>query len=432
MQSKKPRLPFSSMKPAFAPSGDYHRFSPDHHPPPQNDADSIVVNPLKFKRKSDTADYGDRMTPASTEAANSPLQTRKSSKASRLTKCNGSEPQIPGSNMGSPSGNNLSPAGPSRYDTSLGMLTKRFINLIKLAKDGILDLRKAADILEVQKRRIYDITNVLQGIGLIEKNSKNIVQWKDLDISRPEEADDSIASFQAEVENLTMEESQLDEQIREMEERLRGLREDENSQKYLFVTEEDIKSLPCFQNETLIAIKSPHCTTLEVPDPDEAVDYPQRRYRMVLRSTMGPIDVHLLSQFAEKFEEIKGVDVTPNLPSSPEFNRHGSTVVSEDRGKDLEIQEDVHRPSSDFPTSPDFVSGIMKIVPSDFDSNTDYWLLSDADVNISDMWRTEPEVEWNDLDTIHEDYCLTHVSPPPTQTPSNASEVPSASNLAGD
>ena len=31
---------------------------------------------------------------------------------------------------------------------------------------------------QVQKRRIYDITNVLEGIGLIEKKLKNNIQWK--------------------------------------------------------------------------------------------------------------------------------------------------------------------------------------------------------------------------------------------------------------
>ncbi len=30
----------------------------------------------------------------------------------------------------------------------------------------------------MQKRRIYDITNVLEGIGLIEKKSKNNIQWR--------------------------------------------------------------------------------------------------------------------------------------------------------------------------------------------------------------------------------------------------------------
>lgn len=38
---------------------------------------------------------------------------------------------------------------------------------------------QAVDFLEVkQKRRIYDITNVLEGIGLIEKESKNSIKWK--------------------------------------------------------------------------------------------------------------------------------------------------------------------------------------------------------------------------------------------------------------
>jgi transcription factor E2F3 len=83
-----------------------------------------------------------------------------------------------------------------------GLLTKKFINLLKQAEDGILDLNKAAGTLEViietsdymhdlilmlirellmiqvQKRRIYDITNVLEGIGLIEKKLKNRIRWK--------------------------------------------------------------------------------------------------------------------------------------------------------------------------------------------------------------------------------------------------------------
>ncbi len=33
--------------------------------------------------------------------------------------------------------------------------------------------------LKVQKRRIYDITNVLEGIGLVEKTGKNGIRWKD-------------------------------------------------------------------------------------------------------------------------------------------------------------------------------------------------------------------------------------------------------------
>ncbi len=58
------------------------------------------------------------------------------------------------------------------------MLTKKFVLLVQQAPDKRLDLNQASDLLKVQKRRIYDITNVLEGIGFIEKIGKNIVKWK--------------------------------------------------------------------------------------------------------------------------------------------------------------------------------------------------------------------------------------------------------------
>ena len=57
------------------------------------------------------------------------------------------------------------------------MLTKKFIQLLSQSPDGVSDLNKAGEVLKVQKRRIYDITNVLEGIHLIKKKSKNNVQW---------------------------------------------------------------------------------------------------------------------------------------------------------------------------------------------------------------------------------------------------------------
>ena len=51
----------------------------------------------------------------------------------------------------------------SRQDNSLGILTKKFIHLIKNSPDNTVDLNEAVKALNVQKRRIYDITNVLEG-----------------------------------------------------------------------------------------------------------------------------------------------------------------------------------------------------------------------------------------------------------------------------
>ncbi|XXG73466.1 hypothetical protein AAC387_Pa07g2377 [Persea americana] len=411
MQTIRRHLPFSSSKPPFMLPGDYHRFPSGGEARRLADEEggAIVVKPT-LKRKCKTENYelesSEWMTsPVYTEVVNSPLRTPISgkgcgtcsrSKGSKYTK---SGPQSPMSNAGSPSCNSLTPIGTCRCDSSLGFLTKKFIHLIKHAEDGILDLNKASDTLEVQKRRIYDITNVLEGIGLIEKKIKNRIRWKGLDVSRPGEVDTDAITLKAEVENLSLEEHILDDRIREMRERLRDLSEDENYQKWLYVTGEDIKSLPCFQNDTLMAIKAPDGTTLEVPDPDEAVEYPQRRYRIILRSTMGPIDVYLVSQFEEKFEEMNVEETTPSLQLASSSGSAVTMMTDNSGGKEMGLEvQDPQRICADLNASQDFVGGIMKIVPSDNDA--DYWLLSDADVSITDIWGTESGVEWDGADRL--------------------------------
>lgn len=39
-------------------------------------------------------------------------------------------------------------------------------------------MNEIANFLQVPKRRLYDITNVLEGVGILEKRSKNTVAWK--------------------------------------------------------------------------------------------------------------------------------------------------------------------------------------------------------------------------------------------------------------
>jgi transcription factor E2F3 len=141
--------------------------------------------------------------------------------------------------------------------------------------------------------------------------------------------------------------------------------------RWLYVTDEDIKSLSCFQNETLIAIKAPHGTTLEVPDPDEAVEYPHRRFQILLRSTKGPIDVYLVSRFEGKFEEMNANDAPVDTPPSgmAMSHQHESTPIMQELGRSMSElgplgNHDTSSPSST-PSSPrnDPACGIMKITP---------------------------------------------------------------------
>lgn len=65
----------------------------------------------------------------------------------------------------------------TRKENGLIVLTIKFIELIKSAPMQMLDLNEAMKSLKVQKRRIYDITNVLEGIGLVRKEAKNFIRW---------------------------------------------------------------------------------------------------------------------------------------------------------------------------------------------------------------------------------------------------------------
>ena len=65
----------------------------------------------------------------------------------------------------------------NKMNLSLGLMTRNFTNLLQASVSGTLDLNDAAVQLGCHKRRIYDITNVLEGIGLIEKRNKNTVVW---------------------------------------------------------------------------------------------------------------------------------------------------------------------------------------------------------------------------------------------------------------
>ncbi|KAM3710811.1 hypothetical protein ACJW31_01G059900 [Castanea mollissima] len=261
-----------------------------------------------------------------------------------------------------------------RYDSSLGLLTKKFISLIQEAKDGTLDLNHTADILQVQKRRIYDITNVLEGIGLIEKTSKNHIRWKGYGDVGQQELADQVAALKAENASLYLEECSLDESIRQKLELLNSLKEGENYQKYLFLTGEDIMSLPCFQNQTLIAIKAPQASNIEVPDPDE------RQCNMTIRSTTGPIDLYLLSKFDSQHES-----TSVKQAKSPDSSAGNSDYCKEEDAVQPP-QVNQNNSSKAFSSPASEVSGIQKIIPSDSGIDNDYWFRTDPKVSTSDLW----------------------------------------------
>ncbi|XP_049340487.1 transcription factor E2F4 isoform X4 [Astyanax mexicanus] len=202
--------------------------------------------------------------------------------------------------MGEP----LQPATPSRHEKSLGLLTTKFVTLLQEAKDGVLDLKAAADTLAVrQKRRIYDITNVLEGIGLIEKKSKNSIQWKGVGPGcNTREIADKLIDLKLELEDLDRREHELDQQRVWVQQSIKNVTDDSLNCPYPFqtmqytlayVTHQDLCN--CFKGDTLLAIRAPSGTQLEVPIP-ECVVNGQKKYQIHLKSSSGPIEVLLVNK----------------------------------------------------------------------------------------------------------------------------------------
>ncbi|NXK95383.1 E2F2 factor, partial [Formicarius rufipectus] len=213
-----------------------------------------------------------------------------------------------------------SPGEKTRYDTSLGLLTKKFIRLLNESPDGVVDLNRAAEVLEVQKRRIYDITNVLEGIQLIRKKSKNHIQWMGTGIFEDAAVTAKQQVLRGELAELARTERTLEQLVQDCALQLRQLVEDEANQRYpcwerweggqglgeplelllhpsfsytsslstlAYVTYQDLRAISSFQEQTVIAVKAPPETQLEVPDLSED------NFQLHLKSTNGPIEVYL-------------------------------------------------------------------------------------------------------------------------------------------
>ncbi|XP_065506747.1 transcription factor E2F2 [Caloenas nicobarica] len=180
-----------------------------------------------------------------------------------------------------------SPGEKTRYDTSLGLLTKKFIRLLNESSDGVVDLNRAAEVLEVQKRRIYDITNVLEGIQLIRKKSKNNIQWMGTGIFEDAAVTVKQQALREELAELARTERTLDQLLQDCALQLRQLAGDKANQRLAYVTYQDLRAISSFQEQTVIAVRAPPETQMEVPDLSED------NLQLHLKSTNGPIEVYL-------------------------------------------------------------------------------------------------------------------------------------------
>ncbi|CAI4227405.1 unnamed protein product [Auanema sp. JU1783] len=197
------------------------------------------------------------------------------------------------------------PTSGSRLDNSLLMTTKKFLSL----KDQyeVLNLNDAAQQLLVPKRRLYDITNVLEGIDLVEKVGKNSIRWK-----TPHCDEGDMKAAWNECIRMQKEEERLDSLIHDISAALKLAKEDPTDKPYSYVRFSDLRSVQQFVNQTLIAIKAPQesYSYIEVSDPLMTGKYQlmiKNDMNQVLQALLCPSDSMVANQVTGNGDEAVGI-----------------------------------------------------------------------------------------------------------------------------
>ena len=211
-----------------------------------------------------------------------------------------------------------------------------------------MNLNDASTYLKVQKRRIYDITNVLEGVGLLHKTYKNKIKWIGTSGQPPEPGTHAALAAQvlsggsgnairtsvnnhkrtvlnAELRLLDQREKDLERKIQLAMSNLQQMTEDEQNKRYAFLTYLDIKSIDELANQTVIAIKAPTETKLEVPNPNE-------KLQMWLKSDKGEIEVYICPEHnnCNGNAGVNHNDQCTSLDERPDVDAgHGESINSE-------------------------------------------------------------------------------------------------------
>lgn len=203
-----------------------------------------------------------------------------------------------------------------RSNSSLVLLTKKFVGLLHSSPDGVVDLNSAAVELGVQKRRIYDITNVLEGIDVVAKKSKNHIQWKaDSSDTKNTVKGANTGKVKSDIADLSEMEQSLDQLLNFSKSNLERLTSDPENAHVAYVTYQDIRRIETFDDHTIIAIRAPPNTRLELSDPSEG-------NQMKLKSTNGPIDVYLCPDGCSDNDPDKESGVSDDLPLDSQSVQH--------------------------------------------------------------------------------------------------------------
>ena len=163
----------------------------------------------------------------------------------------------------------------SVQENSLGQLTKNFINYIKKTGRKSININDLVNELSVKKRRIYDITNVLQGMNYLQKSGKNEIVWtknisnKSKSKKKPSSTKKVNNKPKINIEELQKEKNELDNDIEKFKAEFNSIAKKGDFLRYGYITLDDIRRLSINTKVDLIVIKAAKGTVMNVIDKND-------------------------------------------------------------------------------------------------------------------------------------------------------------------
>ncbi|KRH95105.1 Transcription factor E2F/dimerization partner (TDP) [Pseudoloma neurophilia] len=185
----------------------------------------------------------------------------------------------------------------NRVENSLYALTKKFFEFLKATYPKPINTNNLASFLKVSKRRVYDVTNILEGLGYLRKRSVNSMEWIGGDFTQFISEDDkkennakhkiNIEKIDchamheqenrpvnqikktediSELEMLDNIEMSLNSEIGELNLSVQNMLQEESSITNAFVNNEDLLSIPHLSDKLIFVVKAPPETFLENKD----------------------------------------------------------------------------------------------------------------------------------------------------------------------
>ena len=137
--------------------------------------------------------------------------------------------------------------------TSLAGLTQSLIVQLKSNAEPEIELSQACKLIDAPKRRLYDVVNVLQGAGLIERSGKSKIKWTDRN-PQTDIVKNSLENKERELRQIS----------KVLDEYLENMFHSEAFEKYAWVTTEDVQSLKSNPNAKLYALKGSNSLSISL------------------------------------------------------------------------------------------------------------------------------------------------------------------------